>query len=177
MNASHRSGVLEERTGGQATRTVPPGARDVVSRGFRWVEDLVYIGLGCLLAASAVVLLGSTGVAFFKEVFHASLPDATIGLLDRLLLVMMIIELLYTVQVSFRLHALVPEPFLIVGLVAAIRRTLVLTAEVTGVAGRAEGPFRLAMIELAVLTAMILVLVASLLMMRSRPPAAAGVDG
>lgn len=34
-----------------------------------------------------------------------------------------------TVQVSFREHALVPEPFLIVGLIAAIRRLLVLTAE------------------------------------------------
>lgn len=34
-----------------------------------------------------------------------------------------------TVQVSFRDHALVPGPFLIVGLIAAIRRLLVLTAE------------------------------------------------
>jgi uncharacterized membrane protein (DUF373 family) len=49
-----------------------------------------------------------------------------------LLLVMMIVELLYTVQLAFREHALVPEPFLMVGLVAATRRVLVLTAEFTG---------------------------------------------
>ena len=41
----------------------------------------------------------------------------------------MIVEILYTVQVSFREHALIPEPFLIVGLIAGIRRVLVLTAE------------------------------------------------
>ena len=32
-------------------------------------------------------------------------------------------------QVSFRLHAVTPEPFLLVGLIAAIRRVLILTAE------------------------------------------------
>jgi hypothetical protein len=44
-------------------------------------------------------------------------------------LILLVIELLYTVQVSFREHGLIPEPFLLVGLIAAIRRVLVLTAE------------------------------------------------
>ena len=96
-----------------------------------------------------------------------------ISLLDRLLLVLMIVELLYTVQVSFREHALVPEPFLIVGLIAATRRVLVLTAEFTGAKVPPEAEFRIAMTELAVLTAMIVALVASLLMLRRRHPAAA----
>jgi uncharacterized membrane protein (DUF373 family) len=57
---------------------------------------------------------------------HATLPGAIVSVLDRLLLLLMVVELLYTVQVSFREHAIVPEPFLIVGLVAATRRVLVL---------------------------------------------------
>jgi uncharacterized membrane protein (DUF373 family) len=40
------------------------------------------------------------------------------------LLILLIVELLYTVQVSFREHAVMPEPFLLVGLIAAIRRVL-----------------------------------------------------
>jgi Phosphate-starvation-inducible E family len=40
-----------------------------------------------------------------------------------------IVELLYTVQVSFREHTLVPKPFLIVALIAVTRRILVVTAE------------------------------------------------
>ncbi|MBA2305793.1 MAG: hypothetical protein H0W08_24605 [Acidobacteria bacterium] len=86
-------------------------------------------------------------------------------------LVLMIVELLYTVQVSFREHALVPEPFLIVGLVAATRRILVLTAEFPEL-DKGESAVRVAMIELGVLTLMILALVASLRMLRRRDLAA-----
>jgi hypothetical protein len=64
----------------------------------------------------------------------------------------------------------VPEPFLIVGLVAATRRILVLTAEFGGLPDRSEAVFRASMIELGVLTAMIVALVASLLMLRNRHP-------
>lgn len=142
--------------------------RNLVVQAFRRVEDIVYIGLGCLLALSALVLLGDTGVAFGQQLMGGKLPSVIVGLLERLLLVLMIVELLYTVQVSFREHALVPEPFLIIGLVAAIRRILVLTAEVTGAEDRSPEVFRLVMTELGVLTVMVLVLVASLQMLRGR---------
>lgn len=81
-----------------------------------------------LLAIGALILLGHAAIRFSQDLMHASMPAAVIGLLDRLLLVLMTIELLYTVQVSFREHALAPEPFLVVGLVAVTRRILVLTA-------------------------------------------------
>src|SRR5262249_13952532 len=92
--------------------------RAIISHSFTWVEDIVYLGLAVLLAASALALLGQTAIAFFHDIFNTALPKGIVSLLDRLLLVLMIVELLYTVQVSFREHALVPEPFLIVGLVA-----------------------------------------------------------
>jgi hypothetical protein len=79
--------------------------------------------------------------------------------------------------VSFREHALVPEPFLIVGLVAATRRVLVLTAEFTGAQAPNEAAFRVSMIELSVLTILILVLVASLVLLRSRHPDAVATRG
>ena len=150
----------------------PARTRTVVARGFTLVEDVVYVGLGILLSASAVVLLGATAVSFVGEAMRSALPAAIVGLLDRLLLVLMVIELLYTVQVSFREHALVPEPFLIVGLVAATRRILVITAELTGLQDKPESAFRYAMIELGLLTVMVLVLVVSLMMLRRRSPAA-----
>jgi uncharacterized membrane protein (DUF373 family) len=153
------------------SRKPAEGTRNIVARAFTWVEDIVYVGLGALLALSAVWLLGYAAWTFSHDAMHTLLPAAIISLLDRLLLVLMIVELLYTVQVSFREHTLAPEPFLIVGLVAAIRRVLVLTAEVTG-GGQppAEAAFRFAMIELGILTVMIVALVASLLMLRSRQP-------
>lgn len=153
------------------------GTRYVVAQAFTWIEDIVYVGLGILLAASALVLLGSATVSFSRELIHGSLPGAIVSLLDRLLLVLMIVELLYTVQVSFREHALVPEPFLIVGLVAATRRILVLTAEFTRTAAKDDSAFRVSMIELGLLTLMIVALVASLLMLRNRHPGAAATRG
>jgi hypothetical protein len=86
----------------------------------------------------------------------------------------MLVELLYTVQVSFREHALLPEPFLIVGLIAATRRILVVTAEfsVADKTGADGERFRQGMLEIALLTLMTVALVASLLMLRRvRDPA------
>jgi hypothetical protein len=41
----------------------------------------------------------------------------------------MVVELLHTVRITLHGHELTAEPFLIVGLIAAIRRVLLLTAE------------------------------------------------
>jgi len=141
--------------------------RTVVSRAFTLVEDVVYIGIGVLLTFSALVLLVNGAVGLWRATIEGAPLPGVINLLDRTLLVLMLVELLYTVQVSFREHTLLPEPFLIVGLIAATRRILVVTAEfsVTGKEG-APDRFRNGMLEIALLTLMTVALVASLLMLR-----------
>ena len=139
-------------------------ARVWIARAFTAVEDVVYIGLGLLLAGSALTLLVTSVVQFVQSVKaeHAR----TVELLDRILLVLLIVELLYTVQVSFREHVLAPEPFLLVGLISAIRRVLVLTAEFGELHEQTEGGPWHFVIELAVLTVLIIALVISLVMFR-----------
>jgi phosphate starvation-inducible membrane PsiE len=151
----------------------PADAREWVARAFTRAEDTVYIGLGLLLAAGAIALLVSTGTTFVRSVLEGALAGRIVELLDQILLVFMIVEILYTVQVSFREHVLVPEPFLIVGLIAAIRRVLVLTAEFGELLTRGGSVFQNAMLELALLTAMILAFVAALVLVRKRAPNAA----
>jgi uncharacterized membrane protein (DUF373 family) len=146
--------------------------RTIVARLFTWVEDVVYVGLGLLLAISAIVLLVSAGVSFAQEVRQAALAAAIVNVLDRLLLVLLIVEVLYTIQVSFREHTLVPEPFLIVSLIAVTRRVLVITAEIPSIQDKGPDAFYASMLELGVLTFMILALAVSLLMLRSRHPEA-----
>lgn len=146
-----------------------------IARGFSRVEDVVYVGLAVILAASAVVLLVDGAVAFVSAVVERALPAQVVALLDRILLILMIIEILYTVQVSLREHTLVPEPFLVIGLIAGIRRLLVLTAEVSEMLAGGGTLFRNAMIELGLLTVMVVALVASLAVLRRRnapPPGA-----
>jgi hypothetical protein len=146
--------------------------REWVARAFTRVEDAVYLGLGVLLAAGAVALLVTSGIDFVRSVLAGVLAGRVIGLLDQILLIFMIVEILYTVQVSFREHALVPEPFLIVGLIAVIRRVLVLTAEFGELLDKPEHVFRNAMLELALLTVMVLALVVALVLLRKRAPTA-----
>ena len=147
---------------------VEKGMRGLVARAFSLTEDAVYVGMGVLLAFSAVALLLSGGWSLWTATFGGAPLEAVIGLLDRTLLVLMLVELLYTVRVSFRQHALLPEPFLIVGLIAATRRILVVTAEFS-VKGEANPEkFKEGMLEIALLTFMVLALVGSLLMLRGK---------
>jgi uncharacterized membrane protein (DUF373 family) len=144
---------------------VHPSRRHVV-RLLCLIEDVVYVGLGILLSASALALLATGLKSFVNAVMAHSLSAQFVALLDQMLLVLLVIELLYTVQVSFREHALVAEPFLDVALIAVIRRILVLTAEIPKLPQADEAVFRHALTELALLAIMIVVLVGSLILMQ-----------
>ena len=139
-----------------------------LARWFSRVEDLVYVGLAIILAALALGLLVDGAVSFVRAVMANELAVQVAALLDRLLLILMVVEILYTVQVSLREHTLVPEPFLVVGLIAAMRRILVLTAEFSDILLEGGDTFRNAMIELGLLTFLVLALVVALAVLRRR---------
>jgi uncharacterized membrane protein (DUF373 family) len=142
--------------------------RSWVARVFTAVEDVVYVGLGILLAGCSLALLVSGLINFGQNLMAGSLTTNIVSLLDRVLLILLVVELLYTVQVSFREHALMPEPFLLVGLIAGIRRVLLLTAELAHVHEQSEAVFRHFIVELLTLTVLIVALVISLVLVRKR---------
>ena len=145
-----------------------PPKRQWVAGAFTVVEDIVYIGLGLLLAGSSIALLVTGMITFGQNLMARTLTGNIVPLLDRILLILLVVELLYTVQVSFREHGLIPEPFLLVGLIAAIRRVLVLTAEFAHVANEPETVFKHFITELVVLTVLIVALVFSLILLQKR---------
>ncbi len=145
-----------------------PAVRERIAQAFTQVEDVLYVGIGVLLAAGAVGLLLDAAVTFARSIGAGTIGGSIVGMLDQLLLILMMIEILYTVQVSFREHVLVPEPFVLVAMIAAVRRILVLTAEFGTLMEQGEAVFRYAMIELGLLTAMTGVLVACLVGLRKR---------
>jgi uncharacterized membrane protein (DUF373 family) len=147
--------------------------RERIAQGFAYVEDVMYLGLAALLALSALVLLGNTGMTLGRSLAEGALPGSIVGLLDQLLLVLLIVELLYTVHVSFREHVLTAPPFLLVALIAAVRRILVLTAEAKTVLEGRPDAFRELLLELALLTFMALSLVVCLYLLRVRDVAPA----
>lgn len=144
--------------------------RDFLSKAFSRVEDVVYVGLGALLSGFALILLVTGAITFGQQVMAGTVSDNIVELLDRLLLILLIVEVLYTVQVSFREHTLAPQPFLLVGLIAVVRRLLVLTAELPQMLEKADPViFRQVATELALLALLIVSLVASLVMLRRQP--------
>lgn len=144
----------------------PQPKRAWVARAFTAVEDIAYVGLGLLLTGSSLVLLVGGMISFGQSLMAGTLETNIVSLLDRILLVLLLVELLYTVQVSFREHTIVPEPFLVVGLIAAIRRVLVLTAEFPEIQNRPAVILQSLILELVVLTLLIIALVVSLFLLR-----------
>jgi uncharacterized membrane protein (DUF373 family) len=135
---------------------------DRFSAAFDRAEDVIYAGLGILLAAVAASLLVAEIVLFTGYLWGGSLSENIVMLLDRILLIIIFVELLYTVQVSFRQRVLQPGPFLVVGLIAVTRRILVLTAELPKLAKENNAMFQNSMIELGLLTLLIVALVISI---------------
>ena len=126
--------------------------------GTIWVlertQDLVSVVVGVLLAVLAVVVLVLGVVDFFREVTTGPVETAVVNLLNRVLLVLILVEIMHTVVLSLRAHHLVTQPLLAVGLVAVIRKILFVLSS--------EEPVSTA--ELALLIAMIGVFVAALLL-------------
>ena len=135
---------------------------------FRHIEHGIYYGLGVLLALTAVLVLGSAVLLLWGGVRDWMGVDAAFPVIDRLLFVLMLVEILHTVRVSIRSGQLSCEPFLIVGLIASIRRVLVITLETSqatkggSLSEASEGVFRASMIELGVLAVLIMVMVVSI---------------
>ncbi len=116
-------------------------------------QDLVSVIVGMVLIVLAGAELVSGVVGFFADMRKISIEPAGINLLDRVLLVLILVEIVHTVVLSLRAHHLVAQPFIIVGLVAVIRRILVVLSGT----GTVPTP------QLALLVAMIFVFVAALL--------------
>jgi uncharacterized membrane protein (DUF373 family) len=130
-----------------------------------------------LLAGIAAALLISEFIFFTQYIFGGILSENIVALLDRILLIIIFAEVLYTVQVSFRQHVLQPGPFLVVGLIAVTRRILVLTAELPKMIKENGAVFQNAMIELALLTVLIVSLVISIYFIRPGNPNSAADEG
>jgi Phosphate-starvation-inducible E family len=141
-------------------------------------EIVIYSVLAVLLAVTAFVTIATAGQILWIGLSHWTVAAQTLRVLNQLLIVLMLVEILHTVRISIRSHVLVPEPFLIVGLIASIRRVLVITLEAATLTKEgawategSSGIFRSSMIELGLLGLLIFVMVVSVTLLRRYAPA------
>jgi uncharacterized membrane protein (DUF373 family) len=139
---------------------------------FLTVEVLAYVVLGVMLAVAVLIGVIGAAVSLWGAIQSVGEAGALVVAVDRLLFVLMVVEVMHTVRVSFRSGRLVCEPFLIVGLIASIRRVLVITLETSQAhqPGKwnadAQALLNATMLELTVLGGLILVMVISIYMLR-----------
>jgi len=130
--------------------------RNRISRFLTVCEDVIYSLLGILLVVVAGVVVYSAALSLI-DIFRADhLAAGIVGVIDKILLGLMVAEILYTVVKSFETHSLEAEPFLIVGLIAAVRRVLLISLEAAHVSEIGHDLFIDYMIEMGVLTVLIL---------------------
>jgi uncharacterized membrane protein (DUF373 family) len=148
-----------------------------VSQHISLVETILYLTVGALLIVAAVFGLFQAGLGLWQGVAGGEIANAGLLALDQLLLVLMLVEILHTVRISIRTQTLTMVPFLVVGLIASIRRVLVITVHAAKLAEQGQNAaadqaisFRESMIELGVLAGLILVFVFSIARLRNEPP-------
>ena len=123
---------------------------------FLWAEHAAYMVLGLLLAITALIALAGVIDVMLHGISDWSGTRLIIEIIERLLFVLMLIEIMHTVRASLSSGTLKSEPFLVVGLIASIRRVLVITLESSDLSQNANGSpaaaqmFRDAMVELGV---------------------------
>src|ERR1700722_17742816 len=136
------------------------------------VEVALYAAVGLILSLTALFALFTACQALWQGLSAEASAKTVVEVIDRLLVVFMLVEILHTVRISIRSHTLVTEPFLIVGLIATIRRILVITLNAANLTNNAnwtnDGRAKLhaSMLELALLGGTVIVLVLSIHILR-----------
>jgi uncharacterized membrane protein (DUF373 family) len=141
---------------------------------FEICEDVIYIFLGVLLVAVAGLVVYASVTAFVSALRVGDQMAGVIGVIDGILLGLMVAEILYTVIISFESHSLKAEPFLIVGLIAAVRRVLLISLEATHVYKLSRDVFVSYMIEMGLLTILILIFGVSIYLLRKQATSRSG---
>ena len=132
----------------------------------------IYSILAVLLSITALAAIASAGKLLWDGISNWTIANETFRVLDQLLVVLMLVEILHTVRISIRSHILVTEPFLVVGLIASIRRILVITLEAASLtkegtwSTQGASIFRASMVELGLLGLLVLILVFSITLLR-----------
>ena len=127
-------------------------------------EVVIDAAVASALIVGGAILLGVVVYTFARNLGRVPFVSNALGLLSGLLLVFIFTELISTIRVVIARRTVEVEPFLIVGIVAAVRRLIVISAEAENLLGTAR--FRDVMLEIGVLAATVLLLGVTVLVLR-----------
>ncbi|QYJ17222.1 hypothetical protein Rxycam_03062 [Rubrobacter xylanophilus DSM 9941] len=129
----------------------------------RLAGQAVYYAAAIFLVIT-IVLLFASAIRAVLEAPEAGLLETSLVILDRVLLVFIFVELLNTVEIVVREAEISAEPFILIGLIAVVRRILTVTAEIERSLGTPA--FEDLVLELGVLTLLVVALSGALFFTR-----------
>jgi uncharacterized membrane protein (DUF373 family) len=132
-----------------------------------WGELFLNSAVAVTLSIGGIVLFAAVVYDFLRHLGDGPFVPRLLDLLSGLLLVFIFTELIITIRVVIASRTVEVEPFLIVGIVAAIRRVIVISAEAQDLLGTAR--FRDVLLEIAVLSGTVLVLGVTVFVLRRAP--------
>jgi uncharacterized membrane protein (DUF373 family) len=101
-----------------------------IGEGLVSFELVLYASVGVLLGIAGVLILAGTVSGLARGMsHHLGAVDVAVLVLDRVLLALIVGELLSTLRFVVRTHEIAVEPFLYIGLIAVVRRILIVTAQ------------------------------------------------
>jgi uncharacterized membrane protein (DUF373 family) len=127
-------------------------------------EDLIHYAVAFLLLALAVLVLAHTATLMVEG--GATFSGQVIDGINGVLFVIIVAELIQTVMAHFEHSGFQLKPFLIIGIISAIRHILTIGARLTLGGDLAGDVFRRSQIELGVETGVVLGLAVGLLLVR-----------
>ena len=136
------------------------------------LEATFYIAVGLFLSVAALGELVGAAAILWRGVAGGTLAGYGLQVLDQLLIVLVLVEILHTVRISIRSKEIIIEPFLIVGLIASIRRVLVITMQAAKLTEQTQNStaatltFQNSMVELGLLGFLVLMFVISIHLLR-----------
>jgi thiosulfate reductase cytochrome b subunit len=77
-------------------------ARERIARAFTMVEDVLYVGLGVVLAAGGMALLVNAAIHFARSLLGGAIGASVVAVLDQLLLILMMTGVLVMCLVGLR---------------------------------------------------------------------------
>ena len=137
----------------------------LIARILGFAEHGVLTLVAIALVVLSVFLLFQGVYSLVLAIKAGTIHEQAVPILDDILLVLMTMEIVYTVTLSIQSHKLQAEPFLVIGTIAAIRRILVITAESSQLHAQG-GEFTSMILELGLLCVIIIVMALSIFILR-----------
>jgi uncharacterized membrane protein (DUF373 family) len=167
--------MVQQKTDGRAQAGSRPPRHARAGAGLRHegrrVIGLVQVAEDLVHYAVALVLVGVAAVVLIRSVVdmieghHDTFPERVTAVINSILFVIIVMEILRTVVAHFDDAGLQLKPFLIIGIISAVRHILTVGAQASlGAAAHSPDEFSHSQVELGVNAAVVMALVLGLVL-------------